>query len=387
MTSANKMKSFVKSLNDKYAYLLWYLLSFVAFITKISDRRHNNFKIFYNSFGHLADNLPLYIHYPGQYNDLYLYGPLFALLVAPIYYVCQINEVLGMFLWIGFLSWSLLVAINKMDIKWSWKLFIILFSANELVTSLMMQQFNVFICAVIILTFAYMEKGKYILPAFLISLGLLTKIYGIVALAFFPFCKNKLKFSLSFAIWCTFLFVLTAVFVGWDYMIGQYSLWIETLSHKGNLNLMALMQNISALGMIRKISGNTYYSDLYVLIPAVVVFMLPFLRFDKYGNTQFRMLVLSSVLLFVVLFSTGSESSSYIICFPAIALWYLNSGRSIFDKIVVAGCFILSSLSPTDIFPKYLRDSYVIPYALKALFPTIVWLRIQTKLIFGKFAV
>lgn len=387
MKLINNAILFVKSINSRYIYLFWYLMSFVAFITKTSDKRHNNFKIFYNSFGHIIDNLPLYIHYPSQYNDLYLYGPLFALVIAPVYYICGVSEVLGMFVWIGLLSCSLLYAINSLDIKWSWKLFIILFSVNELVTSLMMQQFNVFICAIIIMTFAFIDKNKYVLPAFLIAFGLLTKIYGIVALAFFPFSKNKIRFSLSFVSWCAFLFVLPSVFVGWNYMIGQYLSWAETLSNKDGLNTMALMQNISTLGMIRKISANTDYSDLLVIIPAIIVFMLPFLRFSKYDNTKFRQLVLSSVLLFVVLFSTGSESSSYIICFPAIALWYLNSDRNVFDKCIIVGCFVLSSLSPTDIFPRYLRDSYIIPYALKAFFPTIVWLRVQKILIFDKFAV
>lgn len=387
MVLIGKVSTFIKSVNRKYIYLFWSLLSFVAFITKISDTRHNNFKIFYNSFGHLIDNLPLYLHYPSQYNDLYLYGPLFALFMAPIYYICSINEVLGMFFWIGFLSLSLLFAINKMDIKWSWKLFIILFSVNELVTSLMMQQFNVFICAIIILTFAYIDKNKYLLPTFLIVVGILTKIYGIVALAFFPFYKNKIKFSLLMLFWGVVLFVLPSVFVGWDYMIGQYFLWFDTLSNKGGQNLMAVMQNISTLGMIRKTLHNPDYSDLLILIPAGTVFMLPFLRFNNYGNEKFRQMILSSVLLFVVLFSTGSESSSYIICFPAIALWYLNSDRTVFDKFLIIGCFIFSSLSPTDIFPKIVRDGYIIPYALKAFFPTIIWIKVQKTLIFDKFAV
>jgi len=38
--------------------------------------------------------------------------------------------------------------------------------------------------------------------------------------------------------------------------------------------------------------------------------------------------------------------------------------------------FVLSSLSPSDLFPAYLRREWVQPYALKALPVTVVWLRL-----------
>ena len=64
--------------------------------------------------------------------------------------------------------------------------------------------------------------------------------------------------------------------------------------------------------MIRKISGSASYSDLLVILPGLVLFGLPYLRFGQYRHLAFRYAILSSVLLFVVLFSTGSESSTYI---------------------------------------------------------------------------
>ena len=43
----------------------------------------NNFVIFKSSFGHFVHHLPLYLEYPKEYFDLYLYGPVFAILMAP----------------------------------------------------------------------------------------------------------------------------------------------------------------------------------------------------------------------------------------------------------------------------------------------------------------
>jgi hypothetical protein len=38
--------------------------------------------------------------------------------------------------------------------------------------------------------------------------------------------------------------------------------------------------------------------------------------------------------------------------------------------------FILSSMSPGDLFPAYLRKEFVQPYAVKALPVTIIWLKL-----------
>ena len=38
--------------------------------------------------------------------------------------------------------------------------------------------------------------------------------------------------------------------------------------------------------------------------------------------------------------------------------------------------FVLTSLSPSDLFPAYLRREWVQPYALKALPVVLVWLKL-----------
>ena len=43
--------------------------------------------------------------------------------------------------------------------------------------------------------------------------------------------------------------------------------------------------------------------------------------------------------------------------------------------------FILTSFSPSDLFPKYLRDEFVRPYALKALPCVMIWLKLTYELL------
>lgn len=82
--------------------------------------------------------------------------------------------------------------------------------------------------------------------------------------------------------------------------------------------------------------------------------------------------------MFVVLFSTGSESSTYIIAFIGVAIWYtaVPWKRSILDIVLMVFAFLLTSMSPSDLFPKYIRVHYVYPYALKALPCMLIWLKL-----------
>lgn len=353
---------------------LWTLVALLASLAKLKPARHNNFTIFRSSWLHFAQQAPLYQEYPKEYHDLYLYGPVFAVLIAPLSFL---PEPVSYLAWQMLLSTMLFVAIAYLPISLERKLFVGAFTLNEMVTGLMMQQWNVGIVALIILAFAFTERGKEHWATLCIALGLLTKLYGVVGLAFFPFARNKWRFVWSFALWMLILLALPLLLGGKDYASGQYQAWAEVLSYKNQINLFAGEQNISLLGIVRKWSGCAGYSDLIPIGLGLLLYGLPFLRFEQYSSAEFRQSILASTLLFVVLFSTGSESSSYVIAFPAIALYYApRLGRlTKMDIFLLLGVFVLSSLSPTDIFPRAIRVNYVIPYALKALFPSIIWFR------------
>jgi hypothetical protein len=83
-------------------------------------------------------------------------------------------------------------------------------------------------------------------------------------------------------------------------------------------------------------------------------------------------------MMFIVLFSTGSESSGYITPLIGVVIWYTAAPwkRTKWDVALLVFVFILSSMSPSDLFPAYLRREFVQPYALKALPVTIVWFKL-----------
>ena len=364
---------------------LWTFLAVIAGITKIAPHRHNNFLIFRGVFWHTLQKLSLYDFYPKEYNDHNLYGPIFSLVIAPF---AVVPDALGLLGWLVVLALGMYYAVRRLPLEEGRQIFLYWFCAHELLTALQMQQFNIAIAAIIVGSFAAIEKGREVTAAFLIVLGTFVKLYGVVGLAFFFFVKRKPRFILALIGWSVVCFVAPMLISSPEYVLGQYVEWYERLAAKNGENTFALMQNISLLGMIRKISGSAAYSDLWVILPGLALFGLPYLRFSQYRHLAFRYGILSSVLLFVVLFSTGSESSTYIIPFAGIALWYVTSPwkRTGWDVALMVFAFVLSSLSPSDLFPRSLREAYVLPYALKALPPTLIWLRLSYELLTRDYA-
>ena len=371
--------------NPRTLFGLWTLLAVVAGLTKIAPHRHNNFLIFRGVFWHTIQKLSLYDFYPTEYNDHNHYGPIFSLVIAPF---AVVPEAIGLLLWLVVLALGMYYAVRRLPLEEGRQIFLYWFCAHELLTALQMQQFNIAIAAIIIGSFAAIERGKEVTAAFLIVLGTFVKLYGVVGLAFFFFVKRKPRFILALIGWSVVCFVAPMLISSPEYVVGQYVEWYERLAAKNGENTFSLMQNISLLGMIRKVSGSASYSDLLVILPGLVLFGLPYLRFGQYRHLAFRYAILSSVLLFVVLFSTGSESSTYIIPFAGIALWYTTSPwkRSGWDVALLVFAFVLSSLSPSDLFPRSLREAYVLPYALKALPPTLIWLRLSYELLTRDYA-
>lgn len=351
---------------------LWLLLGVLAAVMKMHS--HNNFLVFRGSFWHAWQGLPLYAEYPQEYWDINHYGPLFSLVIAPF---AVVPEWLGLLMWCIALSLGLYVAVRRSLLTSGQQLFVLWFCAHELLTALYMQQFNIAIAAIIVGAFFLIEKERDATAAFLIVLGTLVKIYGIVGLAFFFFSKHKVRFVAALAVWSAVMFVAPMVLSSPDYVVGQYQAWMVDLASKNSENAEALMQNISLLGMTHRVTGFEF-SDLWLIVPGLVMFGIPYLRINQYQNVAFRQTLLASVLMFTVLFSTGSESSGYIIALVGVVVWYTAAPwqRNRWDVALMIFVFVLTSLSPSDLFPAYLRKEWVQPYALKALPVTIVWFKL-----------
>jgi hypothetical protein len=136
--------------------------------------------------------------------------------------------------------------------------------------------------------------------------------------------------------------------------------------------------NISLVGMVRKISGSSAYSDLWLMIPGLIAFLLPYLRVGQYRHEAFRQTLLASVLMFLILFSTGSENSTYIIAVVGVAIWYTAAPwhRGWPDIALMVYVFFFCTMAHSDLMPRIVREELMKPYGLKALPVALVWIKL-----------
>jgi hypothetical protein len=371
--------------NRLYIISIWLIITLISVVKQLKIGNYNNYKIFKNVYFHTIEKLPLYKEYPLEYFDHNHYGPIFSLLIAPF---AVLPDYIGMPFWglfnTGILAW----AIIQLPLKSSQINAILWICLHELLTTLLGLQFNPMMTAIIILSFVYIEKGKDFWSAFFIVLGVFVKLYGIVGLAFFFFSKNKIKFILSLLFWSFALFALPMLISSPEYIIQTYQEWFSRLVEKNSENTgLNSYQDISLMGMVRRFFQDSTIPNLPFLIGGVFLFGLQYLRINEYKEQAYRLMLLASVLIFTVIFSSGSESPTYIIAFVGVAIWFVIQPKPISNLYIglFIFAFILTSLSPSDLIPKYLKDNYIRPYALKALPCVLIWLAVVYEMLKNKF--
>jgi len=364
-----------------YIFSLWYLISALALLKILKGGNYNNFLIFKYTFFSLIDQKNLFLPQPENFQHYNLYGPIFSVLIAPF---AVLPNWLGHTLWTFFNSFILLFAIRKLPLPSGITLAILLIAAHENLTSILSSQFNPSMTAIILLTYSFIDKKKDFWAALMIVIGTFIKLYGIVGLAFFFFSKNKLALISGLVFWGALAFSIPMLFSSPAYIIQTYKDWFEAITEKNRMNSTLITdQDICLMGMVRRISGNPYIPNWPFLGAGIILFALPYLRISQYKEPVFRLLILSSTLIFTVIFSTSSESPTYIIAFTGVAIWFVVQKRpfQIWQIVLFIFAMALTSFSPSDLFPKFIRNEFIKPYSLKALPCVLIWFVVSYQLL------
>jgi len=370
--------------------VIWFLFPMLACIAEISRGLGdiNNFLIYKQVFWHTLEQRHLYLSYPQEYADVNHYGPLFSILIAPF---ALMPVFVGCFFWCLLNVAVLFYAIKKLPVTILQQRWILLIGVFELITSIHSVQFNPMLCGMIILSFTALEKEDIALSTFFIVAGTLIKIYSVVGLLFFLFTPHKKKFILYSAMWFVLLFCLPMLISSPAFIIDSYKNWFTVLVEKNGQNIEssmnAGMQDISVMGMIRRIFGAYQMPNLYVTLPAGILMLLPLLRFNFWQNQSYRLHYLAILLIGLVIFSSSAESPTYIIAVIGYLIWHVqqpNNNRLPY-KVLMGLVLLLTIFSPTDLFPRFIREQYVLRYSLKALPCFIAWLAVVYTLFKSQF--
>ena len=366
--------------NYRFITILWFALALATVVQNVwIAGKFNNYLIFDGVFWHTLKQLPLYLPYPDEYFDTNHYGIFFSAVIAPF---ALLPKWIGCTLWImanaAFLYW----AIRQLPLSKKAIIAILLIAAHDMYTAAAMQQFNISVIALLVGAFVFIERRQSHWATLLIVIGTLTKLYGIVGLAFFFFAKDKWRFIWSGLFWLIALFCLPMLYSSPDYVVSQYFDWYASLAEKNvsNLNTTTYnLQNLSLLGFLQR--TGIYNNNSIVILIGLGLFALPYLRIRQYKNLNFRLLLLASVSIFLCLFSTGTENSTYIVAYVGVGIWFMVSELHPKLKITLLVLAMLGSLSPTDLF-KPLKEPYIIRYSLRAVPVTLVWLAIVYEMLF-----
>jgi Glycosyltransferase family 87 len=369
-----------------FANFLWFSLAIIAAIIQLIKSPAvgiHNYLIFKGVFWHTIEQVNLYGLYPLEYGDCNHYGPVFSLIIAPF---ALLPNVIGCFLWCILNAGILFYAVQKLPISTKNKQLVLLIGAIEMMTAIHNVQFNPMLTAWIILSYVLVIQQKDFWATLFIAAGLLTKLYGIVGLAFFLFSSNKKTFILSFLFWMAVLFALPMLISSPTFIIQSYKDWYNVLVEKNATNIESNMQGMSVMRLIKKFLHIKNLPDIYVLATAAICYLLPFIRFKYFKNVHFQLKYLAFLLIGVVIFSSSAEAATFVIAMMGVGVWFItveNKKPLIYGLLFFA--IVFTSLSTTDLFPSSIKFKYVRPYALKALPCFFIWLALFYELLIKKF--
>jgi hypothetical protein len=367
---------------DKYVvgkwnriFLFYFIVTVLVTLQKflLGPDSYNNYPLYKFSFLHLLEGNSLYALYPDQYWDNYKYGPIFAILIAPCYFL---PDWLGIQLWTFMNMCAFLCAIYFLPITDRQKTFVYMFGFFEYLTALQNVQISPITTAITVGAFVFLEKKKPFWAASLVIFGFFVKLYPIVAAATFLLYPYRLKFVGSCLVWALVFFVLPMLFTTPELLLYQYHEWYLALVDKTTYH-----HDISLMGIIDK---NIYSGipDAILVGIGVLLFCTAYLRFAAYNVLQFRLLFLCSTLLWMVIFNPGSESPTFLIAVTGAAIWYAITPKTKLSTAVILFVFVLTCMSPSDIIPKPLRIE-IDRYALKALPCVVAWVAVMYHLYMG----
>ena len=333
-----------------------------------ASTHYNNFLIFKSSFSDLLAGRDLYATHAGQHYDIYKYSPAFALFCGVFAWMPD---------WLGLVCWNLLNALAVFSairairpLNEGQKAFVLLFVAIELFTNLQNSQSNGLMAGLMIWAYNGLEDGRVGRAALFVALAASIKPFGLVAAALFLLYPKRIRFGIHLAGWSALLAVVPVVVTSPRVLWLQYESWLALLRAD-----QARCLGLSVAGGMQAWFGLVPDKMLIVLAGAVL-FCLAYLNRKAWQQPGFRLLLLASALIWVVIFNHMAESPTFIVAVSGVGLWYVSQERSRLDLVLLLSVFVLTCLSPTELFPAAVRAGVMVPWRLKVLPCILVWVKI-----------
>ena len=331
------------------------------------NTHYNNYVIFKQSFQHFFYEKDLYIGYPTEHWDLYKYSPAFAIFMGIFHFL---PNVVGLSLWNLLNALLLIYGILKLPIfDTKTKSIISYLIFFDLITANQNSQSNALVAALAIWLFNAIFHERSVTSAISIATNFLIKVYGLAFGFLLLFAKKPVRPIIFSGVAIIIGLALPFAFKSLEYVISVYESWIKMM-----LNDQDESVGKSVAGILDSWFGLSV-NKIIMLVGSFMVYPILLIKRSYFFEPKNLALLLASMLVWIVIFNHKAESNTYVIAMVGVGIWFfLQEKLHTWHWIVLGSCFLLVSLSPTDLFPNFLNKTYVQPYSLKALPCTGVWL-------------
>ncbi len=346
----NKGNKFLKYLFTVKSWVILHLILTLFYWLQISifSTHYNNFLVFRSSFYHLLGHKNLYIAYPSEYFDAYLYSPVFAFLVAPF---AWLPVKAGLLVWLFFSVMVLLAALLKLSLKREHTVMILGLLVFDLGNNIQLAQANIIVLGGMIWCFYFLEKGKNLKFALLCALLFWIKVYPAALMLMCFFYNKSLR---TFAWFFVFIFLwglLPLTFISPHELIAICSNWWDILTGSSILEHYSIMGFFSY--QLKLIYPEWYFALAGIILLAVYHYFLMYkkrnLRYEE------RISFFSFLLIWVVVFSRAAEAATYLLATTGMYIWMgFHYHRNIILAIFLI-TFSSITLLTSDLFPFFIN--------------------------------
>jgi hypothetical protein len=333
-------------------------------------RPSGNFEIFRAASRHLLTGQDLYAQYPGQHTDRFKYSPTFALLFEPL---AWIPWPVALFLWSALNAFVLFIAVERV-LPGRRGMFAMALLLLEVLRGMQNAQSNALVAALILFSFAALERHRGWRAALAVALGASVKIFPLAALTFAIPRRRALRTGLAAAAVGVALVVLPLVLLSPTALAAQYGSW------RGVEASDAQQRWFSVMELAYRITGASWPNWPLQLLGTVALVLPLAIRRDRWDEARFRLSYLCSVLLYVVLFNHQAERASYLIAFTGATIWFVAESRTRARSALYAVAALTIPVMSTLVPGAWLRTPAMTTFRL--VVPCLaIWLVIQRDLL------
>ncbi|MFI5279539.1 MAG: glycosyltransferase family 87 protein [Gemmatimonadales bacterium] len=333
------------SLKRHWLLGLYIIVATGVTVQRIVLHKQNVFRIFASASRNILAGDNPYAAHPVQYFDFFRYSPAFAIAFTPFAVVPE---------WLGLAAWNLT---NALALYWAVQRLlprpqaqlVLVLVLGDIARTMQSCQSNGLVTALMIAAFIAYSGPRLWRGAFAVAAGTAIKIFPLGAALFALQRRDKWRALGMVAAAIALLALLPAAFIGPHSLLLQYGRWAAQ-EHAETFKPMSSVMDLLDVWI-------GYYGPRFpVQLVGLAILMVPAIAGESRDDPAWRLRLLSSLLIFSVLFNYGAERPGFVIATTGIAIWYVTGPRTTLRSVLILLTLALVTGDGVGLWPPGIRD-------------------------------